>query len=104
MAVLRVIGWLLLLSGIAALGFDVWIGFSQGGEVPLAMGELWQHLLPNSFSFFHSLIIDHNVWAPLADGIGTLLAFPAWIVLGLPGVLLLLITGFRRKKPKRIFS
>ncbi|MDE1172877.1 MAG: hypothetical protein PW790_04225 [Parvibaculaceae bacterium] len=104
MTVLRVIGWLLLLSGIAALGFDVYTGFAQGGDVPSSLGALWQRFLPDSFTFTQTLIRDRLSAPAWSEAVEPFLAFPAWIVAGLPGVLLLLLTGFRRKKPRRMFG
>ncbi len=104
MSVLRVIGWLLLLSGIAALGFDAYMGFTHGADALSSLGTLWQQFLPDSFAFTRTLIRDRLWPSAWNEAIEPVLFFPAWIVLGLPGVLLLVVTGFRRKKPRRIFG
>lgn len=99
MIVLRVFGWLFLLAGVAAFGRDLLRFFEADSTFRLsALGELWYALAPGSLNLSQA-VIQRYLWAPLWDpGLITVLLWPAVLVLGGIGLVLLVLGGFRRSR------
>ena len=93
--ILRLLGWILLLGGVAAGGHD-YISSEETGEFRFsAAGELWFLLHPDSLNLMQA-VIQRNVSAEIWESyIQTILLWPAAFVLGVPGLVLILL--FRRR-------
>jgi hypothetical protein len=97
---LRILGGILLLAGIAALGFDLWqyaqnAGQGQGFHLAAA-GELWYRLSPGTLNLTQA-VTQRYVLPELWDSVLlTVLLWPAALVLGVPGLVLLALGSFRR--------
>ena len=75
---------------MAALGYEIWLSVQAGAYRMVAAGELWYRLDPGSLNLSQAVIqryVHPSVWEP---GIVTLLRWPAWALLGAPGVVLVL--------------
>ena len=105
MRLLRLIGWLLILAALAVLlRYDVW-GWYQTGTWRMARaGQVWFDLDRSSLNLSQAVIeryVARFLWFPV---IATILQWPAALVLGVPGIVLLMIG--RRRPPigrRRIF-
>ncbi len=91
---LRVIGAVLVLGAIVALGLDLVALFREGYWAPQPLGGLWASLHVSSLNGFQ-VVIEREEYldAPgLWNGfVFPLLQAPVWLVAGLPGALLLLL-------------
>ncbi|MEZ5825227.1 MAG: hypothetical protein R3C97_10960 [Geminicoccaceae bacterium] len=79
---------LLVLAGATAIA-EAFHMLASGSYRPVSLGSIWYSLDGNSLVGFQALIeknISPVVWSPIQF----LLTLPAWIVLGAPGLLLLL--------------
>jgi hypothetical protein len=88
MMVLRLIGWLLLGAALLCAGGEALASLQAGQWAPTAAGELWFRLDPSSLNLSQAVIqryVAPWLWDP---AIVTVLLAPAWVVLGLPGLLL----------------
>jgi hypothetical protein len=104
MRVLRLIGWLLIVAALAVLLYAAWRWHQTGAWRMIPAGQLWFDLDRNSLLLAQPAIERHVarwLWSPV---IATILQWPAWAVLGVPGIVLLLI-GRRRQSigRRRIF-
>jgi hypothetical protein len=98
LVVLRVIGWLLLLAALIALGWDFFNWFHEGHWTATPMGKLWYQLSPGSLNLMQA-VIERHVWKTLWDPIIlTVLLQPVWLVLGIPGLLLALLARSRKRR------
>ena len=80
------LGFALLLLAAASALAEVVVA-AQGGHGPISLGWLWFQIHGNSLVGFQALIekgISPAVWQPIQY----LLTLPAWLVLGIPGVIL----------------
>jgi len=94
---LRVIGWLLIVAALFALGWDIFLWIHDGHFALTPAGKLWYQLSSRSFNFAERVIADH-IWKPLwFSGVMTVLSLPTLLVAGVPGVLLAVV-GRRRKR------
>jgi hypothetical protein len=99
MVIGRMIGWLLLVVALGVVSFEIWLAMKSGGWRPVAAGELWFKLHAPSLNASQAGIQRHVapwLWDPV---ITTVLLWPAWAVVGAPG--LLLAWAFRKRKPGR---
>lgn len=99
MIVGRIVGWSLVIAALAALAYDA-VGWARGaGFVLHAAGELWYAVHPETLNMLQAGI-QRNVWPFLWDPvIVTILLWPAVLVLGVPGALL--VWAFRRRNGGR---
>ncbi len=97
MIALRVIGWLLIVAALFALGWDIFLWIHRGHLALTPAGLLWYELSSRSFNFAERVIAGH-IWKPLWNsGVMTVLSLPTLLVAGVPGVLLAAL-GRRRKR------
>jgi hypothetical protein len=85
----RVIGWVLVLSALTVLVLDIFLWFAYGRLPPIATGELWHLLSPNSLLLAQPAIQRHVaawLWDPV---VVTVLLWPSELVLVVPGLLLI---------------
>lgn len=96
---LRVLGWLFLLAGLAAFGRDLLRSLDADAAFRLsAAGELWYALDPGSLNLSQA-VIQRYLWAPLWDpGLITVLLWPAAFVLAGLGLFLLVLGRLRRSR------
>jgi hypothetical protein len=96
---LRLIGGILLLAAIAALGFDLW-QYAQGAGQSIhlaAAGELWYRLSPGTLNLTQAVTQRYvlpELWDPV---LLTVLLWPAFLVLGIPGLVFLALGSLRRR-------
>ena len=93
------------LLGLVLLAVALWAGVIQfhlwaetGRFIPLALGQMWFDRDPSSLNLAQA-VIERYVWPPLWDPvILTVLRWPAWAVLGLPALILLILPVGRRTR------
>jgi hypothetical protein len=89
--IVRLLGLLLLVGALwaAAMQFQMWA--HSGRFIPLPLGQMWFNIDPPSLNLVQA-VIERHVWPPLWDPvILTVLRWPAWAVLGLPALILLIL-------------
>jgi hypothetical protein len=99
MIVGRVVGWVLLLAGLAVLVGDAFNWIDTGRFAPMAVGEVWFRLAPTSLQLAQPAVqryLHPAIWEPGITSILLLWAAPFLIVLG--GLFLLL---FQRREGRR---
>ena len=85
----RALGWALAALALAAFAWDLWGGFQAGAFMFRPAGELWYGLHPPSLNVAQAAVQRH-VSAELWDrALFPMLTAPTWILLGVPGALLL---------------
>jgi hypothetical protein len=94
------LGLLLLLLAAASALAEV-VMAAEGARGAISLGWLWFQVHGNSLVGFQALIekgVSPAAWPPIQS----LLTWPAWLVLGIPGVLLALCClGLRRQDQAR---
>lgn len=88
MIVGRVIGWILAAVAIAILAADIYAWIDTGIFAFAATGELWFTLHSGSLNLLQAITqryIFPALWDPI---IVTVLLWPAFVVLGVPGLIL----------------
>lgn len=102
MSVLRIIGYVLLLAGIVALGFEIVQSLEAGRWILLTLGQVWAAIDRVSLNMVQvglERYIHPFLWDPVFL---TVLLWPAWLVFGVLGGLLIALG--RRRRSKRMFS
>jgi hypothetical protein len=85
----------LLVAGAAAAVAE-FLATLQGAPSTLSIGAIWFRVHANSLVGFQALIekgVTPAVWSPIQ----WLLTLPAWLVLGLPGLLFVLLCRNRTR-------
>ena len=95
------LGLLLLGAAFAALVVDGTRSVAAGNAAIQPLGRTASSLFPNLFLEVHQLLETHAplLWDPVAV---TILLLPAWLVLGVVGLVLMALT--RRRAPKIGYS
>lgn len=102
MILLRIIGYLLLFLAIAALGAEILMSVQAGEWVALAVGDVWAEIDRNSISLVQAGL-ERHVHPYLFDPILlTILLWRAWLVAGIPALVILLLA--RRRRQRRMFT
>jgi hypothetical protein len=97
----RVFGWLLAIIAAAFLAYDLAQWQLHGGAFKTtAAGWLWFVLNKNSLLLLQPAI-ERHLWAPLWTILQTILAWPVFVVLGIPGAAILYSAYFRRARRQR---
>jgi hypothetical protein len=94
MAVLRFIAFLLIVAGLMLLGADV-VSMLETGEPKMRSIALVWDLFAQGGAEAFTTWASTSFPAPLPEGFATLLAWPAWAVAGVLGVLLAVL--FRQR-------
>lgn len=90
------LGWLLIFAAVAALAYELGLAWQNGAYRMVAAGELWYRLDPSSLNLSQAIVqryLHPVLWNPV---IVSLLQWPAWSLLGGPGVLLVVLFPWRR--------
>jgi hypothetical protein len=98
MIILRVIGWILVIASVALFARDILTSIDAGTLILISAGELWFRLDNGSLNLmqaFTQRYVLPALWDPV---IVTILLWPATMVLGIPGILLVRLT---RKRVRR---
>ena len=96
MALLRGLGWLLLLIALGAWGYEAVMALIDWEYRIIAGGELWSQLGRNSLVGFQALI-EKQIWPWLWWNIALpILRGPAWAIPLVPGAVLIVL--FRRRR------
>ena len=99
---LRLLGWLLILAALLVAAGEVYRWLDKGSYHITAAGELWQDLSPGSLDFTQAAVVDHLSPALWDYLLHPLLLAPAWLLLGLPGLLILLLRRKRRRRKRTL--
>ena len=97
----RILGWLVLLSGLAVLARDVMAGIETGEWTPIALGQLWYDIDSSSLNLAQAVVqryISPVLWDPVILGLLYCWAFAVLLVLGAT-----LLSVFRRRGEPRRF-
>jgi hypothetical protein len=98
MIVGRVVGWLVVLAGLAVLARDVMVRIDTGSWAPIALGQLWYELDRSSLNLVQAVIqryVSPFLWNPVIVDI--LLCWTFAVLLAVGAVILLLT---RRRAPR----
>ncbi|MGE0743687.1 MAG: hypothetical protein AB7K86_00510 [Rhodospirillales bacterium] len=98
MLVGRILGWLFVLSAIAVVAFEAVTWLLVGDYRVMALGEVWYRLDRASLNLAQAGIERHVAPWLWADLVQPTLLLPAWVVLGVPGLFLLLVCGAGRPR------
>jgi hypothetical protein len=102
MLVGRILGWLLIAGAIFVAGMEAYAWLDRGTYHIVAAGELWYEESPNTLNLVQA-VVQRYIAAFLWDyAIRPVLLMPAWLVLGVLGILFLLL--FRRRPRRRRHS
>ena len=97
----QVVGGVLLFGALVALVFELYRWGREGVYQAASVGEVWVAVNANSLVGFGAAIEQRlSPWLWL-DVIVPLLTLPAWLVLGVPGSLVL--WAFRRRRRRSMF-
>ncbi|MEZ5856062.1 MAG: hypothetical protein R3D67_15430 [Hyphomicrobiaceae bacterium] len=97
-AVLRMLAWPLLIAAVIALVYDGTKTMAAGsGIVMTTVEQHWAHFAPKTLATSKALVVTKLAPVVWTGGIERLLKLPAWLVLGLLG---LLLTWFGKRRRK----
>ncbi len=96
-----VTGWLLCLAALVALGAEAARYWSDGVYRSIPLAEPWSMVHANSLVSFGAFVEKSISPALWTDVIVPLLSLPAWLVLGVPGGLLVWRCHIRRRRRRR---
>jgi HlyD family secretion protein/adhesin transport system membrane fusion protein len=101
MMVARIVGWLLIAAAIGLEGAEAIVAFNGGYFVGLPLGSYWMLLDPAGpevVGVGTDAKLHTTIWEPAR---AILLHWPAWLVLGLPGLVLVVLCRLRQPTLKR---
>jgi len=93
----RLIGWIIFLAGLAVLARDVFVSIDTKHWAPIALGQLWFDLDRSSLNLVQAVVqryLHPFLWDPI---IVTILLWWAFAVLMVLGLLILAVSGRRRR-------
>jgi hypothetical protein len=91
------LGWLLVALALLDLGYELWPAIQSGSYRLIPAGELWYRLDAGSLNLVQAVVQRHLhplLWQPVLTSV---LQWPAWSLLGGPGVALVLAFSGRRE-------
>jgi hypothetical protein len=98
--VLRILGWLLVLAALVMVGREALAWYQTGTWTIIPAGQLWFEIDRESLLLAQPAI-ERHLLPELWTAIAAMLQWPAWAVLGVPGLVLLLIAGLRRRRRRK---
>ena len=96
--VARTLGWILVVAAVLVAASEGWTWLETGNWKFVPVGKLWFDVHKDSLQLIQPAIERHLwpfLWNPI---LFTILQWPAWAVLGAPGILLALLPGARRRR------
>ena len=105
MRIFRLIGWFLVAFALVLLAREAYFWATTGSWDLLPAGQLWFNIHKDSLLLAQPAI-ERYLTPALWDPVETLLTWPAWVVFGVPGLLLALVRFRRRNRNggRRIFK
>ncbi len=94
---LRGLGWILILLGIGFLALDTFTFIQTGSFTPHAAGQVWHNIHGGSLNLMQAMVQRYIHPALWDHVIVPVLLWPAGLVFGIPGLLLLLLV----RRPRR---
>jgi hypothetical protein len=94
----RAVGWVLVFLALAALGYEVMLAAASGTWRMIAAGELWYTLDRGSLNVTQAITqryLHPVLWDPILQ---SALTWPAWSLLGAPGVALVVALSGGRSR------
>jgi hypothetical protein len=98
MIVGRIIGWILVTAAVAIFARDILASIDSGALAMMSTGELWFRLHNGSLNLAQAITQRYlfpSLWDPV---IVTILIWPATVVLGVPGMILVRLC---RRRPRK---
>jgi hypothetical protein len=99
--VLRILGALFALAALAALGREL-VGYAETGTWSfMPLGALWAWLHAPSLGLLEAAVVRHvseDLWY---EWIFPILEAPAWLVFGVPALVLLALSMVSRRRSRR---
>ncbi len=96
--ILRWVGWILLLGAVASLASDAIASINAGTVRLRPMRVLWSDVSPSTLDALQGAVqslLGPSFWNGV---VAPVLGWPTPIVLGLPGILLLILLPKRRRR------
>lgn len=91
MVIFRFVALVLIVAALMVLGYDALTSLSQGGEVHMiSLDSLWTMVHQGSLDSFKGWVASTG-GESVAGGVDTVLAWPAFAVIGVLGVVLAFI-------------
>lgn len=103
MFIFRIIGYLLLLAGLVALGAELLWSLEAGAWTPIALGQQWVEFF--GFSSLQSIQVGLEryvhpfLWNPIMQSV---FEAPAWLPFIVLGLVIILLA--RRRRRRRMFG
>ena len=88
MAVVRIIGWVLVVIAIGALGHEAFSWLLSGAYRSFAFGQMWAAIDRGSLNLIQAGIQRHVAPWLWEEVVLRILLAPAWLVLAVPGAAL----------------
>ncbi len=97
------LGWLLVLAALAVAGWELLAPDPAVGYGLRPAGELWFRLAPGSLNLLQA-VVERYIWPPLWDpAIVGILQLPALVVFAVPGLAIVALCGFLRRRRRWLF-
>lgn len=102
MIVGRILGWLLILGALLVAASEAYTWLDQGSYHIVKAGELWYRESPGTLNLSQA-IVQRYIYPPLWDDVVVpMLLAPAWLVFGVPGILLLILCRRRNRRRRSL--
>ena len=100
--ILGILGWVLILAALFVAADETYRWLDLGSYHIIATGELWFRLSPGSLNLVQAIVQRHILPALWDDLLRPFLLLPAWLVLGLPGLLIVVLRRKRRRRKRTL--
>ena len=92
---LRFVSLVLIVIALLLLGADMVTSLEKGGQIAVrSIEQVWRFLGPGSIAGVKAWV-EHSLPAPLPEWFYSVLALPAWVLTGVPGVVIAFLFGRR---------